>query len=843
MNLRNTTLLTIGITTLALIGVLLITVRAVMLPYFEQEQQQSIERNLQQVRRVIDEEVSDLELVAGGLGRTGMPSELKPQDMENLAVQLVAWLPADGTPAGWYMPEGTTVLQPLPAELAAILQGMDGANSGLAYLDGTHLWLVGAVKVLYEDGSSGGAMLAGRVLDEAQLRRISTQVQLPVQLERFTSPQTLPPDYQVAYLDLSEGAAYTIRPLDSHVSAGYLLLEDVQGDSAAILQIQQARSVYRTGVRLMNFIIIALAMSGLTFSTILFLVLEMKVLSRLRRLNQEMTRIGQSGDIARRVGVEQSDELTELARTINAMLSDLQQAQTLRQVSEERFRSLVESMDDVVFTIDRSQGWLEVLSHPARQTGSTGTLTREQVERALSVGQMPLVQRVMAGERLTHAWELPVEGGDRHYLASLSPIHDPAGEITGVVGVARDITTLKNLESSLRQRVEELAALFEVSQIFLNQAQSADVQQRVCLLAVERFGMKAAWLAREDADGNSLSIVATSGCPGAPDHLSLRFQAADVHPAVQAYRTGQVVLVNDFPPRAGSTHPAIIAAAAYVPLAYPDQSLGILALLSNDKNKFNEEHLPTLQAFANLASAALQNTLLFEQVMEGRQRLQDLSRQLVNVQEQERRQIAMELHDEIGQILTGLRLLLEINPASLPADSLQRITEAQGLVKELIDRVRQISLNLRPSILDDLGLLPTLYWHFNRYTTQTGIQVIFNHSGVEGRRFSGELETAAYRMVQEALTNVARYAEVNEVHVHLWCNETTLGVQVEDNGRGFHLEDAMNGNTRGISGLRERLMLLGGRLEVETQPGSGTCLTAEIPLVGLEDRKDSGGKT
>ena len=410
---------------------------------------------------------------------------------------------------------------------------------------------------------------------------------------------------------------------------------------------------------------------------------------------------------------------------------------------------------------------------------------------------------------------------------------------TGVVGVVREITTLKNLETSLRQRVDALAALYEVSQILLSQARSADLLSKICSLAVERFALGGAWLAREESDGGGLEVISSCQCADTPAKDLMRFQAGNEHPAVQAHRSGKLVVVHSVSTRADRVGDS----TAYLPLVYTDQPLGVLALYHPDQEYFNEEHLQLLQAFASLVSAAVQNAILFEQVMDGQQRLQALSRKLVNVQEQERRQIALELHDEIGQILTGLRILLELDPATLSVDVSRRVVEAQGLVKELIDRVRQISLNLRPSILDDLGLLPTLYWHFNRYTTQTGIQVIFNHSGVEGRRFSGELETAAYRMVQEALTNVARYAEVNEVHVHLWCNETTLGVQVEENGRGFHLEDAMNGNTRGISGLRERLMLLGGRLEVETQPGSGTCLTAEIPLVGLEDRKDSGGKT
>ena len=129
-----------------------------------------------------------------------------------------------------------------------------------------------------------------------------------------------------------------------------------------------------------------------------------------------------------------------------------------------------------------------------------------------------------------------------------------------------------------------------------------------------------------------------------------------------------------------------------------------------------------------------EKTRLYEQVRAGRERLQILSRQLVQVQEAERQEIARELHDEIGQTLTGLKLNLEMG-ARLPADARRNeLQEALFLVNDLMARARELSLNLRPAMLDDLGLLPTLLWHFERYFHQTRIQVSFEHTGVE-RRF------------------------------------------------------------------------------------------------------------
>jgi signal transduction histidine kinase len=210
---------------------------------------------------------------------------------------------------------------------------------------------------------------------------------------------------------------------------------------------------------------------------------------------------------------------------------------------------------------------------------------------------------------------------------------------------------------------------------------------------------------------------------------------------------------------------------------------------------------------------------------------------LLDVQEAERRHIARELHDEVGQALTGLKLLLDMS-TRLPADEvtasarkLHDLREAQAMVNELMALVRDLSLDLRPAMLDDLGLLPTLLWHFDRYTAQTPVRVAFKHTGLEGRRFAPEVETAAYRIVQEALTNVARHAGVSEVVVRLWADQETLGVQIEDGGTGFDPEAALAaGATTGLAGMRERAVLLGGQLTVESAPLAGTCVTAELPL-------------
>ena len=210
------------------------------------------------------------------------------------------------------------------------------------------------------------------------------------------------------------------------------------------------------------------------------------------------------------------------------------------------------------------------------------------------------------------------------------------------------------------------------------------------------------------------------------------------------------------------------------------------------------------------------------------ERLKILSRRLMEVQEAERRKIALELHDEIGQVLTGLKLSLEIGSRQPAHEVGTSLNQARALVNDLMARVRKLSLDLRPAMLDDLGLLPTLLWHIENYSAQTQVKVNFKHSGLE-KRFAPEVETAAYRVVQEALTNVARHAHAKEAMVKLSTHRQTLLIEVEDQGCGFDVERALKGSeTSGLAGMRERVVLLDGRLTIESQAEKGTRLVVEM---------------
>ena len=211
---------------------------------------------------------------------------------------------------------------------------------------------------------------------------------------------------------------------------------------------------------------------------------------------------------------------------------------------------------------------------------------------------------------------------------------------------------------------------------------------------------------------------------------------------------------------------------------------------------------------------------LLEDLRTERHQLMALSRRLVVVQEEERRGIARELHDQIGQLLTGLKLLAESDRGK---------DELLEVVSELIGRVRSLSLDLRPPMLDTLGLVSALLWHLDRYTAQTGVRVDFRELG-QRRRYSTNTEIAAFRIVQEALTNVARHAGVRDASVRVEVGDAgRLRLTVEDRGAGFNPASVLKENSIGLTGMHERADLLGGRVWIDSGPGRGTRVEAELP--------------
>ncbi len=242
-------------------------------------------------------------------------------------------------------------------------------------------------------------------------------------------------------------------------------------------------------------------------------------------------------------------------------------------------------------------------------------------------------------------------------------------------------------------------------------------------------------------------------------------------------------------------------------------------------------------ALAEIQSVGRDVTALrraMDQLGAARERMRSLSRRLLEVQEAERRHLARELHDDIGQGLTALKLNLDALARGRDGAALQaRIAEALDTVRHTIERVRQLSLNLRPLQLDDLGLAAALRSHLDRQATLGGLKPHFEIQEVPVKP-GADIETACFRVAQEAINNIVRHAAAGNVWLRLFAAGGRLALSVRDDGRGFDVEAAQRraaaGESLGVVSMEERVALAGGSLHIQSAPGEGTVVIASFPV-------------
>ncbi|MEP6894551.1 MAG: PAS domain S-box protein [Chloroflexota bacterium] len=307
----------------------------------------------------------------------------------------------------------------------------------------------------------------------------------------------------------------------------------------------------------------------------------------------------------------------------------------------------------------------------------------------------------------------------------------------------------------------------------------------------------------------------------------------------------QIAIINDIQkqqdfPYARLLQRENIQLAVIAGIFHQQELMGFLvSSFVNTPTLLQNDDLELLKGITDQAAIAITNASLFEQVRTGREHQRQLAKSIVDIQETERRHIARELHDHLGQVLTGLQFMLENSKKHAIGTQRDTLEEIQQTVGDMIGQVREMSLNLRPSMLDDMGLLPTLLWHFERYESQTEIHVNFQNDKFT-ERFSPEVEIATYRIIQEALTNVARYAQVKDVFVGLIAHENALWIEVLDKGKGFDTSLDLDRPSSGLGGMRERASMVGGYLIVESYINQGTQIVVALPLTDkpLERRKN-----
>ena len=228
-------------------------------------------------------------------------------------------------------------------------------------------------------------------------------------------------------------------------------------------------------------------------------------------------------------------------------------------------------------------------------------------------------------------------------------------------------------------------------------------------------------------------------------------------------------------------------------------------------------------------------------------RLRSLSRNLMDIQETERHHIAHELHDEIGQVLTAVKINLQaMQGLGKDLRYKSRLEESVLIIDRALDQVRNLSLDLRPSMLDDLGLVATLRWYLNRHSQRAGLAAKLVVDPPQ-MRLPAYLETVCFRIIQEALTNIVRHARAKNVQIELRQHDKVLELVIHDDGVGFSLravkKRAMRGVGFGLLGMQERTLLVGGEMKIKSTPTKGTTISARLPITSSLPKETRKGKT
>jgi two-component system sensor histidine kinase UhpB len=401
------------------------------------------------------------------------------------------------------------------------------------------------------------------------------------------------------------------------------------------------------------------------------------------------------------------------------------------------------------------------------------------------------------------------------------------------------ILDLANLYAALSEANAALARTQARDQLF----------QDMCRIAVTRGGFHFAWVGLSDRDAGLLRPAATYGnVDGFLDGLDIPIDAdkpGGRQPAANAAREGRACVSNNMleDKRIDVWHERMrkcsIRSAASVPLLQDGKPIGSFSLYASEIDHFDDERMHLLNELAGGIAFALDR---FEQeirrrraeaeILDTRQQLQALSTRLLEVQEQERRDISRGLHDEIGQSLTLVKIKLQM--ALLRGGNDKVLTEeCVEITSQTLEQVRTMSLNLRPPALDDLGLAAALQWALDRQEAATGWEIEFAADPLP-ERLAMETETACFRVAQEALTNAARHAQAKKIAVHLRITGEHLELAVQDDGCGFDQEAVRHRpadrSSLGLISMKERAALAGGSLNIRSTSGMGTTVFAKFPL-------------
>jgi PAS domain S-box-containing protein len=442
--------------------------------------------------------------------------------------------------------------------------------------------------------------------------------------------------------------------------------------------------------------------------------------------------------------------------------------------------------------------------------------------------------------RVTHCHVYHVNGekGKRYVEIIASPIEDKHGNVIAITELMRDVTRAKEMEATITEAHQNLLALNTIA-ITVSQSLDPDtVLYSAINKTLEVMNRNTGGILLWDEEKQKLCYRVHSGLSQEYARAVCFLPGEGIVGKVA--QSGEAILVDDISKDARAANHTLIAAEglrafAAVPLRVKEKVLGVLTIASHDARKFSTEDIQLLESIASQIAIAVENARLHQEVQRKDESRGELLGEIFAIQEEERRRIARELHDETSQSLASLAASLEAVVGMLPSgtdEAKLRLKKGEQVAISILDETHRLIYELRPTLLDDLGLVAASRWLTENNLGAGGVAVNFKTSG-RVRRLPSRIETTLFRVIQEAVSNIAKHAHARNVNVALNFRKGAIAIHVGDDGEGFDVDEAISSRNRprglGLLGMKERVELMKGTLRITSQHGSGTEVDIEIP--------------
>jgi signal transduction histidine kinase len=545
------------------------------------------------------------------------------------------------------------------------------------------------------------------------------------------------------------------------------------------------------------------------------------------------------------------DEIQAWNRELDARVQERTQAalaaQHEAQTVRDDLRAVIDALSDELIVVGADDYRIQQVNRAARERLGNGhepigqlcyEVTQHQGPCRESRDQCPLSDVLSRGQsvQVTHVQFSREQ--ERFVDIVASPLRDACGRITRIVELKRDVTDERRTKESLVRRNQQLSILNEIALTVNQSLNLEDILGRALdgILRLTHIDVGAIFL-QDDAAGD-LKLMAYRGLSEEAARLAAHIGLLDGS-CGGVLETGQIVIVPDLSrfrgPRARSLQREDLRTLVHVPLTAKGCTLGSLCIGTHCAREFDPEEQEMLNAIGCQIAVAVENARLYAEVQHKEQVRGELFKKAIGAQEEERKRIARELHDDTSQALTALLYAAEegLDTPDLAAVH-KKLLHMRELAQRTLDGVHKLIFDLRPSMLDHLGLVPALRWYAQSRLEPKGTRVVVDQVG-EAPRLPPEMETCLFRVVQEAINNIVRHAAARNVSILFSLNDRAITACIEDDGIGFNpieltdLTESLRG--LGLMSMRERVELVGGTLDLDSSLGAGTRIHIRVPTI------------